>query len=139
MTGRSRGFAFLTFQDPSSVEKVLQQDHIVDDKKVFNSINSQIDPKRAVPKGGHVDQTDPKIFVGSLGQDIVEADLIEYFAQFGEVKGAKIMFDKVTRQSRGFGFVFFERVETAIHVLEMNASAEIKGRTVIWNWSLLLD
>ena len=107
--------------------------------KVFNSINSQIDPKRAVPKGGHVDQTDPKIFVGSLGQDIVEADLIEYFAQFGEVKGAKIMFDKVTRQSRGFGFVFFERVETAIHVLEMNASAEIKGRTVIWNWSLSLD
>ncbi len=38
--GRSRGFAFLTYEDPASVNKVLAQNHFLDGKSVSRSINS---------------------------------------------------------------------------------------------------
>ena len=42
VTGRSRGFGFLTFKDPRAVDEVIKKDHILDGKL--------IDPKRAIAR-----------------------------------------------------------------------------------------
>ncbi len=45
------------------------------------------------------------IYVGNLSYDISEADLREAFEAFGEVDSAKIITDRDTGRSKGFGFV----------------------------------
>ncbi|KAJ8722837.1 hypothetical protein PYW07_004017 [Mythimna separata] len=77
-TRRSRGFGFITFGDPASVDKVLAQaTHELDGKK--------IDPKVAFPRRAHpkmVTRT-KKIFVGGLSAPTTLEDVKNYFEQFG--------------------------------------------------------
>uniref|UniRef100_A0A8C3P2L9 Musashi RNA binding protein 2 n=1 Tax=Cyanoderma ruficeps TaxID=181631 RepID=A0A8C3P2L9_9PASS len=80
-TKRSRGFGFVTFADPASVDKVLAQPHHELDSKT-------IDPKVAFPRRAQpkmVTRT-KKIFVGGLSANTVVEDVKQYFEQFG--KGA---------------------------------------------------
>ena len=45
------------------------------------------------------------LYVGNLSYNTSEADLTELFAQYGEVLSAKIITDRYSGQSKGFGFV----------------------------------
>jgi RNA recognition motif-containing protein len=45
------------------------------------------------------------IYVSNLSFNIQDEDLKEYFADYGEVTSAKVIMDKFTRRSKGFGFV----------------------------------
>uniref|UniRef100_A0A336KA37 CSON005254 protein n=1 Tax=Culicoides sonorensis TaxID=179676 RepID=A0A336KA37_CULSO len=76
--GRPRGFGFITFGDPASVDKVLAHGtHELDGKK--------IDPKVAFPRRAHpkmVTRT-KKIFVGGLSAPTTLEDVKSYFEQFG--------------------------------------------------------
>ena len=53
-----------------------------------------------------------KIYVGNLGYTVADNTLTEKFAQFGTVQSAKVIMDRDTNRSKGFGFV------------EMSTSAE---------------
>ncbi|KAK8139109.1 hypothetical protein PG984_002489 [Apiospora sp. TS-2023a] len=97
-TGRSRGFGFLTFKDPKTVNIVMVKEHFLDGKI--------IDPKRAIPRDEQ--EKTSKIFVGGVSQDTTESEFKDYFAQFGRVVDATLMMDKDTGRPRGFGFVTFE-------------------------------
>ncbi|KAL9579093.1 MAG: hypothetical protein Q9212_005307 [Teloschistes hypoglaucus] len=97
-TGRSRGFGFLTFRDPKTVNVVMVREHYLDGKI--------IDPKRAIPRDEQ--ERTSKIFVGGVSQDATEADFKEYFMQYGRVVDATLMMDKDTGRPRGFGFVTFD-------------------------------
>ncbi|KAL8937031.1 MAG: hypothetical protein Q9211_003894 [Gyalolechia sp. 1 TL-2023] len=97
-TGRSRGFGFLTFRDPKTVNVVMVKEHYLDGKI--------IDPKRAIPRDEQ--ERTSKIFVGGVSQDATEQDFKEYFMQFGRVVDATLMMDKDTGRPRGFGFVTFD-------------------------------
>ncbi|XP_059483353.1 RNA-binding protein Musashi homolog Rbp6 isoform X4 [Neocloeon triangulifer] len=118
-TRRSRGFGFLTFADPSSVDKVLAQGtHELDGKK--------IDPKVAFPRRAHpkmVTRT-KKIFVGGLSAPTTLEDVKNYFEQFGPVstniEDAMLMFDKQTNRHRGFGFVTFQNEDVVDKVCEIH-------------------
>ncbi|XP_029672651.1 RNA-binding protein Musashi homolog Rbp6-like isoform X2 [Formica exsecta] len=105
-TRRSRGFGFITFADPASVDKVLAQgNHELDGKK--------IDPKVAFPRRTHpkmVTRT-KKIFVGGLSAPTTLEDVKNYFEQFGPIEDAMLMFDKQTNRHRGeytYYFVFLK-------------------------------
>lgn len=50
-----------------------------------------------------------KIFVGGLDKNIVGADIVQYFSQFGPVRDAAVVIDRTSGKSRGFGFCLFER------------------------------
>ncbi|KAL8991002.1 MAG: hypothetical protein Q9177_000481 [Variospora cf. flavescens] len=97
-TGRSRGFGFLTFRDPKTVNVVMVKEHYLDGKI--------IDPKRAIPRDEQ--ERTSKIFVGGVSQEATETDFKEYFMQFGRVVDATLMMDKDTGRPRGFGFVTFD-------------------------------
>ena len=64
------------------------------------------------------------IYVGNLSYRTTEAELKEAFAQFGEVKRAKIVKDRETDRSKGFGFV---EMDEAIDALN---EKELGGRTL---------
>ncbi|KAJ3551298.1 hypothetical protein NM688_g4784 [Phlebia brevispora] len=98
--GRSRCFAFLTFEDPQSVNAVMVREHFLDGKI--------IDPKRAIPRQEH--QRATKLFIGGLAGSVTSESMREFFSQFGKVVDATVMLDRETGRSKGFGFVSFEGV-----------------------------
>ncbi|EAW13796.1 heterogeneous nuclear ribonucleoprotein HRP1 [Aspergillus clavatus NRRL 1] len=97
-TGRSRGFGFLTFKDPKTVNTVMVKEHYLDGKI--------IDPKRAIPRDEQ--EKTSKIFVGGVSQEATEQEFKGFFMQFGRVVDATLMIDKDTGRPRGFGFVTFD-------------------------------
>jgi len=75
------------------------------------------------------------IFVGSLSFKLKESELREAFEKFGEVSSAKIIIDKITRQSKGFGFVEMPDEEQAkLAISELNG-VEMYGRPLVVNES----
>jgi hypothetical protein len=64
------------------------------------------------------EDTNRKVFVGGLNPSTTAEGLRTYFEQFGTVSEASVVIDKVTRTSRGFGFVMFEN-EIPEGLLEM--------------------
>jgi RNA recognition motif-containing protein len=75
------------------------------------------------------------IFVGSLSFKLKESELREAFEKFGKVSSAKIIIDKITRQSKGFGFVEMpDEGEARLAISELNG-AEMYGRPLVVNES----
>jgi len=123
-TRRSRGFGFITFSDPTGVEKVLKYPvHQLDGKIV--------EPKVAVPR-----KTNPKlvmrtkkIFVGGLSATTSLEDIRAYFEQFSHVQDAMLAYDKITNRHRGFGFVTFDNEDVVDKICEIHFH-EINGKMV---------
>ena len=73
------------------------------------------------------------IYVGNLCRECSEQELQEAFEPFGEVTSAKVIKDKFTGESRGFGFVeMANKPEADAAVAEMNGK-EFKGRSLTVN------
>ena len=70
------------------------------------------------------------IFVAGLSYQITDADLKELFEEYGEVSSAKIMTDRETRRSKGYGFVEMSNDEEGQHAIEELNDAEYDGRTL---------
>lgn len=71
-----------------------------------------------------------KLFVGSISWNTSWQQLKEAFAEFGNVGFVKIVTDKETGRSKGFGFVEFETVEEASAAKEAMDGKEIDGRAI---------
>jgi RNA-binding protein Musashi len=147
-TGRSRGFGFLTFKDPKTVNIVMVKEHFLDGKIVriapffathksackfcngktdcLHKRFSKIDPKRAIPRDEQ--EKTSKIFVGGVSQEATEQDFKEYFMQYGRVIDATLMMDKDTGRPRGFGFVTFDS-EAAVD-LTLRGDLRILGKPI---------
>ncbi len=75
------------------------------------------------------------IFVGSLPFHVEEAELRSIFEEYGEVASAKIITDKFSGKSRGFGFIEMPNDELAQKAIEELNGAELDGRTIVVNKS----
>jgi RNA recognition motif-containing protein len=73
------------------------------------------------------------IYVGNMNFDLGNDDLYNLFSQFGTVTTAKIINDKVTGRSKGFGFVEMENDEDARKAISSLNESEVKGRKLIVN------
>ncbi|MCX6302274.1 MAG: RNA-binding protein [Bacteroidia bacterium] len=76
------------------------------------------------------------IYVGSLHFKMNEAELRELFEEYGEVASAKIIFDKYSGKSKGFGFVEMPNEAEAKKAIEELNGNEIQGRKIIVNESI---
>lgn len=71
-----------------------------------------------------------KLFVGSLSWSTDDHSLRQTFAAFGEVSEAKVITDRDTGRSRGFGFVTFADDECADRAVAALNQTELDGRTI---------
>ena len=70
------------------------------------------------------------IFVSSLSFKTRKEELAELFAPYGEVTSARIILDKVTRRSKGYGFVEMDNEEQANAAIAALNGTEFMGRTI---------
>ena len=71
-----------------------------------------------------------KLFVGGLSWNTTDAGLSEAFQQFGEITEAKVIMDRDTGRSRGFGFITFNNDEDALSAINAMNGTNLEGRTI---------
>jgi RNA recognition motif-containing protein len=71
------------------------------------------------------------IFVARLNYDTREPDLRDAFEDFGEVDSVKIIMDRYTGSSKGFGFVEMPHEEEALDAIETLNDETLDGRTIV--------
>jgi RNA recognition motif-containing protein len=70
------------------------------------------------------------IYVSNLGFDIQDQDLKKLFTPYGEVSSSKVVNDRETGRSRGFGFVEMPDTTAATKAIEELNGASVKGRAM---------
>lgn len=73
------------------------------------------------------------IFCGSLPFRLQESELKEFFEEYGEVSAARIITDKFSGRSKGFGFIEMPDDEQAKKAIEELDGAEVDGHTIVVN------
>jgi hypothetical protein len=156
ITGRPRGFGFVTFRNPEAVDALMQEQHVLDGK--------QVECKRAVPMGyvsgegapvtqqgamgsrptnvasmggsrpspmGMSARYNPeKIFVGGLPISCDDNKLREYFSKYGVIVDAVVMIDRDLQRHRGFGYVLFQDPSAVDGAVADHDKHQIDGKWV---------
>ncbi|HVX52239.1 MAG TPA: RNA-binding protein [Chitinophagaceae bacterium] len=70
------------------------------------------------------------IYVSNLSFNVEDEDLRGFFEEYGEIKSAKVITDKFTQKSRGFGFVEMVDEEAGRKAIQELDGAQVEGRTI---------
>ena len=71
-----------------------------------------------------------KAFVGNLSFEVTDFDLEDLFKQYGEIVSAKVIIDRDSNRSRGFGFVEMSSDSSLESAIEALNGTEVKGRAI---------
>lgn len=71
------------------------------------------------------------IFVGNLNYKLTNEALEQLFTPYGEVTSARIIIDKMSGRSKGFGFVEMPNDESALKAIAALHESEVMGRKMI--------
>jgi len=72
-----------------------------------------------------------KLYVGNLSYSVTEERLQQHFAQYGSVVSARIITDKFSGRSKGFGFVEMSSDEEAQRAMTALNGTDFEGRNVV--------
>jgi len=151
LTNQSRGFGFITFTDDEATKMAQQSEHVIDGRSVMAR---KATPKSETPPPAHLqggaygavvggtnagapisdvtalpDYNPMKMFVGGVSHAVDEEQFKAYFAQYGEVQEAWLMYDPQTQRPRGFGFIVYSSsvgLDTCLGI----SNHEIAGKMV---------
>ncbi|SVB84425.1 uncharacterized protein METZ01_LOCUS237279 [marine metagenome] len=73
------------------------------------------------------------VYVGNLSYDLSEEDLKTAFEEYGEVTSAKIVSDRYSGRSKGFGFIEMSSDDEAKAAIEGLSGKELAGRAIVVN------
>uniref|UniRef100_A0A3Q4BWT5 Transformer-2 protein homolog alpha n=1 Tax=Mola mola TaxID=94237 RepID=A0A3Q4BWT5_MOLML len=81
---------------------------------------------------------DPSTCLGVFGLSLytTERDLREVFSRYGPLAGVNVVYDQRTGRSRGFAFVYFERLEDSKEAMERANGMELDGRRIRVDYSI---
>ncbi|KAH9313249.1 hypothetical protein KI387_028284 [Taxus chinensis] len=126
ITGNSRGFAFVTMSNTEEADTGIEK---------FNQYSYEgriLTVRKATPRGTRVEGPQYgsmcRVYVGNLPWQADDRTLLQMFSEHGKVLEARIVYDKDTGRSRGFGFVTYSsenEVNDAISALD---GADMDGR-----------
>ncbi|KAL6838520.1 hypothetical protein ACP4OV_031765 [Aristida adscensionis] len=120
-TDQSRGFGFVTMSTVEEAEKAVEMFHRYDINGRLLTVN------KAAPRGSRVErpprQFGPslRIYVGNLPWQVDDSRLVQLFSEHGKVVDARVVYDRESGRSRGFGFVTMasqEELDDAIAALD---------------------
>ncbi|RYF44768.1 MAG: RNA-binding protein [Comamonadaceae bacterium] len=74
-----------------------------------------------------------KIYVGNLPYSVNDDSLQSNFAEFGKVSSAKVMMDRETGRSKGFGFVEMDSADVAQAAITALHGMSVDGRSIVVN------
>lgn len=118
-TGQSDGYGFLEFSNRTAAERALQTYNGAGMPNAAQSF--RLNWASAGEKRSD-DTPDYTIFVGDLASDVTDYMLLETFRpRFTSIKGAKVVIDRATGRTKGYGFVrFADESEQVRAMTEMN-------------------
>jgi RNA recognition motif-containing protein len=73
------------------------------------------------------------IYVGNLNYEVEDYDLTELFEKYGSVSSSKVIMDKFTGRSKGFGFVEMENHDEASNAISKLNGVTYENRDIIVN------
>jgi nucleolin len=147
-TGRSRGFGFVTMSSVKEVEAAAQQFNGYELDGRALRVNYGPPPSRADGfrgagdgfrgarggGGGGYDRagsdTDNRVYVGNLSWGVDNSALENLFSEQGKVLDAKVVYDRESGRSRGFGFVTFNTAEEVNSAIESLNGVDLNGRQI---------
>ncbi|CAO2180438.1 unnamed protein product [Urochloa humidicola] len=106
-TDQSRGFGFVTMSTIEEAEKAVEMFHRYDVNGRLLTVN------KAAPRGSRVERpprqigssSSFRVYVGNLPWQVDDSRLVQMFSEHGKVVDARVVYDRETGRSRGFGFV----------------------------------
>ncbi|CBI39142.3 unnamed protein product, partial [Vitis vinifera] len=142
VTDRSRGFAFVTM---GSVQEAKEAIRMFDGSQVGGRTVKVNFPE--VPRGGERAVMGPKIrssyrgfvdspykiYAGNLSWRLTSEGLRDAFADHPGLLGAKVIYERESGRSRGFGFLSFASAENAESALNAMNEVEVEGRPLRLN------
>jgi len=72
-----------------------------------------------------------KLFVKNISDEVNEMLLESIFRQYGDIVSTKIVYDRITWESKGFGFVEYEKKDAALKAIEELNGRELVGKKLI--------
>jgi nucleolin len=144
-TGKSRGFGYVEFADPASVEKALEFSGKEIDGRPINVDRSTSNKAsggagnpneaRRAAFGDKINPPSSTLFVGNLSWEASEDSLWDVFAEYGDVKGVRMPTDRDTGKVKGYGYVEFFNTESAKKAFEGAQAMELLGRNLRLDYS----
>lgn len=142
VTDRSRGFGFVTM---GSMDEAREAIRMFDGSQVGGRTVKVNFPE--VPRGGERKVMGPKIqstnqsfvdtphkiYAGNLGWGVTSQGLRDAFADQPGLVSAKVIYERETGRSRGFGFISFSSAEAAASALQSMNGVELDGRPLRLN------
>ena len=144
-SGRSRGFAYVTFASEEGVEAALKlEGKEINGRAVKIDKSTSKSPQekregRAKAFGDTPSEPSATLFVGGLSWDATEDMVWESFSEYGEIKSVRLPTDRESGRPKGFGYVEFSDIETATKAYEGLNGAEIAGRAIRLDYSTPRD
>jgi RNA recognition motif-containing protein len=74
-----------------------------------------------------------KLYVGNLPRSFSSSDLETLFSTYGTVSSAEVIADRITGQSRGFGFVQMESQQASQEAMQALDGSDVEGRQIAVN------
>uniref|UniRef100_A0A7N0RJD6 RRM domain-containing protein n=1 Tax=Kalanchoe fedtschenkoi TaxID=63787 RepID=A0A7N0RJD6_KALFE len=130
-TNQSRGFAFVTMSTVAEAEKAVEMFHRYD-------VNGRLlTVSKAAPRGAarperiaRVFETAPRIYVGNLPWQVDDERLEQVFSEHGRVVEARVVYDRDTGRSRGFGFVTMSTESEVSNAISALDGQSLEGRSI---------
>ncbi|XP_010264653.1 PREDICTED: 29 kDa ribonucleoprotein A, chloroplastic-like [Nelumbo nucifera] len=135
ITGRSRGFGFVTMSTVEEVESAVQQFNGYELQGRALRVNSGRPPRREDyptrgPRGGASFDAPHRVYVGNLSWGVDDLALETLFSEQGKVMEAKVVYDRESGRSRGFGFVTYSSAEDVNNAISSLNGADLNGRPI---------
>ncbi|OVA10113.1 RNA recognition motif domain [Macleaya cordata] len=135
ITGRSRGFGFVTMSSVEEVEAAAKQfnGYEIGGRPIRVNYGppppKEDFPSRGNRGGGNFDSS-KRVYVGNLSWGVDDLALETLFSEQGKVMEARVVYDRESGRSRGFGFVTYSSAEEVNNAISSLDGVDLNGRAI---------
>ncbi|KAK8937824.1 hypothetical protein KSP40_PGU005652 [Platanthera guangdongensis] len=129
-TGQSRGFGFVNMSNVEEAQKAMELFNRYDCNGRLLTVNIA-SPRGSLPEKPRREfEPSVRIYVGNLPWQVDDSGLEQIFSQHGEVVNARVVYDRETGRSRGFGFVTMASKRDHENAIEALDGKDLDGRPI---------